>query len=87
MCARADPRRNRTAPRYVPPGRQDREGGSADADPQPGMTLNAQQDDGQPMQLVIVDVKDDSVRADANHPLAGEDLVFGLTVVDIKKAA
>ena len=59
----------------------------ADADPQPGMTLNAQQDNGQPMQLVIVDVKDDSVRADANHPLAGEDLVFGLTVVDIKKAA
>ncbi|MEE4206507.1 MAG: FKBP-type peptidyl-prolyl cis-trans isomerase [Erythrobacter sp.] len=58
-----------------------------DAQPQPGMTLSAQQNDGQPIQLVITDVKDDSVTADGNHPLAGEDLIFGLTLVEIKQAA
>ncbi|KPP91165.1 peptidylprolyl isomerase [Erythrobacter sp. HL-111] len=58
-----------------------------DAEPQPGMTLSAQQNDGQPIQLVITDVKDDTVTADGNHPLAGEDLVFGLTLVEIKQAA
>ncbi|QIQ85268.1 FKBP-type peptidyl-prolyl cis-trans isomerase [Erythrobacter sp.] len=58
-----------------------------DAQPQPGMTLSAQQNDGQPIQLVITDVKEDSVTADGNHPLAGEDLIFGLTLVEIKQAA
>ena len=51
------------------------------------MTLSAQQNDGQPIQLVITEVKDESVMADGNHPLAGEDLVFGLTLVEIKQAA
>ncbi|AOL22666.1 peptidylprolyl isomerase/FKBP-type peptidyl-prolyl cis-trans isomerase SlyD [Erythrobacter litoralis] len=58
-----------------------------DAQPQPGMTLSAQQNDGQPIQLVITDVKEESVTADGNHPLAGEDLIFGLTLVEIKQAA
>jgi len=58
-----------------------------DAEPQAGMTLSAQQNDGQPIQLVITEVKDESVMADGNHPLAGEDLIFGLTLVEIKQAA
>ena len=58
-----------------------------ESEPQPGMALTAQQQDGQSMQLIITDVNDESVRADGNHPLAGEDLVFGLTLVDIKNAA
>ncbi len=59
----------------------------ADAQPQPGMTLTAQQQDGQQMQLTIVEVGDTAIKADGNHPLAGEDLTFDLTLVEIKQAA
>lgn len=55
--------------------------------PQPGMQLSAQGQDGQPIQLVITEVGDQSVKADGNHPLAGEDLTFGVTLVEIKEAA
>ena len=59
----------------------------ADAEPQPGMMLSAQQQDGSTLNLTIVKVGDQSVTADGNHPLAGEDLHFGLTLVEIKQAA
>jgi len=58
-----------------------------DNSPQPGMTLSAQQPDGSTINLTITEVGDDTVTADGNHPLAGEDLHFGLTLVDIKSAA
>lgn len=64
-----------------------RENLPADAAPQPGMTLTAQQQDGQQMQLTIVEVGDEAIKADGNHPLAGEDLTFDLTLVEIKQAA
>jgi len=56
-------------------------------EPQPGMQLSAQGQDGQPIQLVITEVQENSVKADGNHPLAGEDLTFGVTLVEIKEAA
>ena len=55
--------------------------------PQPGMTLSARQQDGSTVNLVITDVGEDAVTADGNHPLAGEDLHFGLKLVEIKQAA
>ncbi len=55
--------------------------------PQPGMTLQAQQQDGTAMTLYIVEVGEQSVKADGNHPLAGQDLTFGLTLREIKQAA
>jgi FKBP-type peptidyl-prolyl cis-trans isomerase 2 len=55
--------------------------------PQAGMTLAAQQQDGSTVNLVITAVSEDTVTADANHPLAGEDLQFGLKLVDIQTAA
>ena len=36
---------------------------------------------------VGAEVGDESVTADGNHPLAGEDLHFGVTLVEIKPAA
>ena len=59
----------------------------ADAQPQPGQMLTAQQENGQQMQLTITEVKEDAVTADANHPLAGEDLTFAVKLVEIKQAA
>jgi len=58
-----------------------------EAEPQPGMTLQAQQADGSAVTLYIVAVSDDSVKADGNHPLAGEDLAFDVTLREIKDAA
>lgn len=55
--------------------------------PQPGMALQAQSQDGQPITLYLIEVGEQSVKADGNHPLAGEDLTFGVTLRDIKKAA
>ena len=55
--------------------------------PQPGMQLQAQSPDGQPMMLHIVEVGDETVKCDANHPLAGQDVTFDITLRDIKQAA
>ena len=55
--------------------------------PQPGMALQAQQQDGTPLTLYVVEVGEQSVKADGNHPLAGEDLTFDITLRDIKQAA
>lgn len=58
----------------------------ADQNPQPGMSLGARQPDGTEVNLMITAVADDVVTADGNHPLAGEDLHFGLTLVEVTPA-
>lgn len=55
--------------------------------PEPGMTLQAEQQDGSRLTLYVVAVGDESVKADANHPLAGEDLAFDVTLREIRKVA
>jgi len=42
--------------------------------------------DGHPEMATIVEILDDSVIADFNHPLAGEILYFSVSVVDIRDA-
>ncbi|MDR3712862.1 MAG: peptidylprolyl isomerase [Puia sp.] len=54
-----------------------------DVKPEVGMQLNMTNSSGQHIPVVIVDVKEDAVVLDANHPLAGEDLIFDLELVDI----
>lgn len=49
-----------------------------------GETLNMHQEgNGQVMQVVIREVTDEHVILDANHPLAGQDLIFELELVGI----
>ena len=55
--------------------------------PEPGMALQAQQQDGSAITLYVVEVGDQTVKADGNHPLAGEDLTFDVTLREIKQAA
>lgn len=55
----------------------------ADMTPEVGMQLNMSNGQGQNFPVVIVDVKDEVVVLDANHPLAGEDLIFDLELVEI----
>lgn len=52
--------------------------------PEIGMGLVASTPDGSEQQVIIVDVKDDYIVLDANHPLAGQDLIFELELVDIQ---
>jgi peptidylprolyl isomerase len=48
-----------------------------------GMPLGMSDGQGQQFQVVVAEVKDDMVILDANHPLAGQDLVFDLELVEI----
>jgi len=50
---------------------------------EPGLRLQAQRPDGQPVLLTVVGISDSEVMLDANHPLAGQDLVFELELVEV----
>jgi FKBP-type peptidyl-prolyl cis-trans isomerase SlpA len=39
--------------------------------------------DGQEINLMVVEVKEETIVIDGNHPLAGRDLIFDLEVVEI----
>lgn len=54
-----------------------------DMTPEAGMQLNMSNGQGQNFPVVIVEVREAVVILDANHPLAGEDLVFDLELVEI----
>jgi FKBP-type peptidyl-prolyl cis-trans isomerase SlyD len=52
--------------------------------PKAGMTLYAKGEEGQPIPIVIKEVKKDTVVLDFNHPLAGKTLNFDVEVVEVK---
>ena len=52
-------------------------------DLQVGKRLNMSETDGREIVVTVTDVSDLSVTLDANHPLAGEDLVFDIQLVEI----
>jgi len=56
-------------------------------EPEQGMALQAEQQDGQRVTLYVVAVSEDVVKADGNHPLAGEDLDFDVTLREIRRVA
>jgi peptidylprolyl isomerase len=55
-----------------------------DIEPEIGMTLNMHSENGQELPVVITAISDDTITLDANHPLAGQELVFDIELVDIK---
>jgi peptidylprolyl isomerase len=59
----------------------------ADLKPEEGMQLNMTNGQGQVIPVMVTEVKADSVLLDANHPLAGEDLIFDIELVAISNAA
>ena len=48
-----------------------------------GGTLNMHQDGGQVIPVIVKEVSEEFVLLDANHPLAGQDLIFELELVGI----
>jgi peptidylprolyl isomerase len=55
----------------------------ADMKLEPGMALTLSNQQGQPVPVVVVDVKEDVIVLDANHFLAGQELVFDIELVEI----
>lgn len=51
-----------------------------------GMEFQAQTSDGGSQIVRVTEVGDDSVKVDANHPLAGETLHFDVTVAGVREA-
>jgi FKBP-type peptidyl-prolyl cis-trans isomerase 2 len=48
-----------------------------------GTRLQMQTAEGKPMMVTIVEVTDEEIVLDANHPLAGKDLTFQIELVEI----
>ena len=50
---------------------------------EPGMALTLSNQAGQPVSVTVVEVKDNVIVLDANHFLAGQELVFDIELVEI----
>ncbi|MBT1452336.1 FKBP-type peptidyl-prolyl cis-trans isomerase [Glaciecola sp. XM2] len=57
---------------------------AADADLSEGMIMGFSQPDGSEMPGIIRSVAGHSVTVDFNHPLAGQDVVFDVEIVDVR---
>lgn len=51
--------------------------------PEVGQQLEVTQEDGQVFQVLVIDVNDETITIDANHPLAGQALNFDIRLVEI----
>jgi peptidylprolyl isomerase len=54
-----------------------------DITPEVGLQLSIEQQDGGPIPVVISEVSDEVIILDANHPLAGKNLIFDIELVEI----
>ena len=54
-----------------------------DITPEIGMVLQMQQPNGAPLNVTIREVSEESVKLDANHPLAGQALTFDIELMEI----
>jgi len=50
---------------------------------EPGMSLTLTNQHGQPFPVIVAEIQEDVVILDANHFLAGKDLVFDIELVEI----
>ncbi len=53
-------------------------------DPEVGQQLELRQENGQKVVVSVTDVNDAEVTLDANHPLAGKDLIFEIQLLEIR---
>ena len=54
-----------------------------DFKPETGMRYDLSTDTGQVISVLVVEQSDENVTFDANHPLAGQDLYFDISLVEI----
>jgi FKBP-type peptidyl-prolyl cis-trans isomerase 2 len=55
----------------------------ADLNPAKGQRLVSKLEDGREIPVTIMDVTEENIMLDANHPLAGQDLTFDIKIVAI----
>jgi peptidylprolyl isomerase len=55
-----------------------------DIKPEVGQQLSIKQQDGSAVPVVVTEVDQDKIILDANHPLAGKDLIFDIELMEIK---
>jgi peptidylprolyl isomerase len=55
----------------------------SDLQPEIGQQLQMTRPDGTTLNVIITTVTETQVTLDANHPLAGQDLIFDITLVEI----
>lgn len=55
-----------------------------DMAPEVGMGLASKDQEGREVQFRVAEVHEEHIVVDANHPLAGQELIFDLEVVEIK---
>jgi FKBP-type peptidyl-prolyl cis-trans isomerase SlyD len=58
----------------------------ADIELEVGMQLFGQGENGEQIAVIVKEIADDGVTIDYNHPLAGKDLMFSVTVSDVRAA-
>lgn len=51
----------------------------------PGMQFSAQGENGQTQLVTVIQVHQNVVTVDANHPLAGENLTFDVAIMDVRE--
>ena len=56
---------------------------TGDIVPEVGMELELTGDDDEPVEVTVVEVSDDTLTVDANHPLAGEDITYEIELLEI----
>lgn len=55
--------------------------------PEVGMRLIIVDNNGEEMPVIVSDIQEESVRLDANHPLAGKTLIFDIELVEIDQSS
>lgn len=63
----------------------ERKNAPGDFSPRIGDTVKMHRQDGRPIPVTVVKITDKGFLMDANHPLAGKELVFDLELVEIVK--
>ncbi|WP_041956719.1 FKBP-type peptidyl-prolyl cis-trans isomerase [Sulfurospirillum arsenophilum] len=53
---------------------------------QVGMTLYGQGEHGETVQVIVKSFNDETVEIDFNHPLAGKDLLFAISILEVREA-
>jgi peptidylprolyl isomerase len=54
-----------------------------DIEPKEGLVINLVSPEGRALLATIIEISEDSVTLDANHPLAGKNLTFNIDLVEI----
>ena len=57
---------------------------TGDIVPEVGMELELTGDDDEPVEVTVVEVTEETLTVDANHPLAGEDITYEIELLEIQ---